>query len=414
MLNQKLIRVMQSKAQKTYDYLAAIICLSIPFMTYAKAFVNIVMISMLIVTFFIFNLKKIKQLIYQKYFKIFFGFFMFCLTTSLINNSILDDFSEIRKIAQSLLLMILFVLVYNKEKLINALILGTIVSAIITCSNILAYQLNLTESLPLTGSLVNKLYITQRLYLGFLILISLIFLTEKFSRAKHKTYKIVIIFLSLLLFSALFIVSSRSSILIAFILFSISAFYMLNKSLRYLFIAFISLTFLLIILNNKTLSKRFLYSDDTTRETLLDKIKTHEPRYDIWKYSGQIFIEENPYILGIGTYKTQKLLSDKYKMIKIERRKNWFIERNFNTHNQYLDFAISFGITGLFIFLFFINNIVSNTLKNIYSLNLVTSLFLILLIENLFHRQLGSFLFSLIIILAIHLQNPKNEKNISS
>ena len=405
---------MQSNAQKTYDYLAAIICLSIPFMTYAKAFVNIVMITMLIVTFFIFNLKKIKQLIFQKYFKIFFGFFMFCLTTSLINNSILDDFSEIRKIAQSLLLMILFVLVYNKEKLVNALILGTIVSAIITCSNILAYQLNLTESLPLTGSLVNKLYITQRLYLGFLTLISLIFLTEKFSRAKHKTYKIVIIFLSLLLFSALFIVSSRSSILIAFILFSISAFYMLNKSLRYLFIAFISLTFLLIILNNKTLSKRFLYSDDTTRETLLDKIKTHEPRYDIWKYSGQIFIEENPYILGIGTYKTQKLLSDKYKMIKIERRKNWFIERNFNTHNQYFDLAISFGITGLFIFLFFINNIVSNTLKNIYSLNLVTSLFLILLIENLFHRQLGSFLFSLIIILAIHLQNPKNEKNISS
>ena len=127
---------------------------------------------------------------------------------------------------------------------------------------------------------------------------------------------------------------------------------MLNKSLRYLFIAFISLTFLLIILNNKTLSKRFLYSDDTTRETLLDKIKTHEPRYDIWKYSGQIFIEENPYILGIGTYKTQKLLSDKYKMIKIERRKNWFIERNFNTHNQYLDFAISFGITGLLFFYF--------------------------------------------------------------
>ena len=89
---------MESKAQKTYDYLAAIICLSIPFMTYAKAFVNIVMISMLIVTFFIFNLKKIKHFINQKYFKIFFGFFTFCLTTSLINNSILDDFSEIRKI----------------------------------------------------------------------------------------------------------------------------------------------------------------------------------------------------------------------------------------------------------------------------------------------------------------------------
>ena len=97
MLNQKLIRVMQSKAQKIYDYLAAIICISIPFMTYAKAFANIVMISMLIVTFFTFNLKKIKHFINQKYFKIFFGFFMLCLITSLINNSILDDFSEIKK-----------------------------------------------------------------------------------------------------------------------------------------------------------------------------------------------------------------------------------------------------------------------------------------------------------------------------
>ena len=84
--------------------------------------------------------------------------------------------------------------------------------------------------------------------------------------------------------------------------------------------------------------------------------------------------------------------------------------KEFCLRTVYLDFAISFGITGLFIFLFFINSIISNTLKNVYSLNLVTSLFLILLIENLFHRQLGSFLFSLIIILAIFLETLKMKK----
>ena len=58
----------------------------------------------------------------------------------------------------------------------------------------------------------------------------------------------------------------------------------------------------------------------------------------------------------------------------IEKRKNWFIERNFNTHNQYIDITISYGIIGLLIFLVFVKETLKFSLKNIHSLNLVLSL----------------------------------------
>tara|TARA_B100001094_G_C17781180_1_gene599812 strand:+ start:143 stop:673 length:531 start_codon:yes stop_codon:yes gene_type:complete len=175
-----------------------------------------------------------------------------------------------------------------------------------------------------------------------------------------------------------------------------------------------SIVFLAIIFNSKTLSKRFLYSDDSIRPSFIEKIKTHEPRYDIWKFSTQIFKEEKPYVFGIGTFRTQELLVSKYQLMPIEKRKNWFMERNFNTHNQYLDILISFGLIGLFVFLFLLKEIIVLCYKNIYSANLILSLVLFLLIENVFHRQLGSFIFALTLAIAVFIINSENEKNISS
>jgi O-antigen ligase len=157
-----------------------------------------------------------------------------------------------------------------------------------------------------------------------------------------------------------------------------------------------------------------LYSDDLTRNSFIEKIKTHEPRYDIWKFSTQIFNECKPYFFGIGTYKTQQMLIKKYKLMPIEKRKNWFIERNFNTHNQYLDIIISYGCVGLILFLILLKEIILLVYKNIYSANLIISLILFLMIENIFHRQLGSFIFALTIVLALYLKDLNNEKNISS
>ena len=172
--------------------------------------------------------------------------------------------------------------------------------------------------------------------------------------------------------------------------------------------------FSIIIITNKNLSNRFLYSEDSVRKSFVEKIKTHEPRYDIWKFSFEIFKEQNIALLGIGTYRTQELLVAKYRLMPIEKRRNWFIQRNFNTHNQYIDIILSFGFIGLILFTVFLREIVLITYKNIYSLNLILSLILFLVIENLFHRQLGSFILALTIVIAVYIINSQNEKDTSS
>ncbi len=404
---------MNTRLEKTYTYLAAAICLSTPFMTYAKAFVNVTMICLLGILILVFKKDKIIALLNQRYLKIFFLFLIFVILFSFFNQSFFNDFSETRKIAQTILLLMLFSHVKNKEVLIYGFIAGTFISTFITDINIINYYLNSFEFL-ISGVSVKDLFITQRLYLGFFIVISIILLLERYSKISNKKAKYIYLFLLVFFLISLFLIASRSAIVIAFLALTSSIIYNIKNNYRIGFILTAFIIFLAIILNSKTLSKRFLYSDDSIRTSFTEKIKTHEPRYDIWKFSTQIFKEEKPYFFGIGTFRTQELLVSKYQLIPIDKRKKWFIERNFNTHNQYLDIVLSYGIIGLFVFLFFLKEIIVLCYKNIYSANLILSLVLFLLIENVFHRQLGSFIFALTVTFAVFTINLDNEKNISS
>ena len=404
---------MNTKLQKAYTYLAAAVCVSIPFMTYAKAFVNITMICLLGILILGFKKDKIIALLNQRYVKMFFVFLIFIILFSLFNQSFFNDLSETRKIAQTLLLLILFSQVKNKEVLIYSFIAGTFISTFITDINIINYYLNSFEFL-ISGGVAKDLFITQRLYLGFFIVISIILLLERYGKTSNRKVKYIYLLLFVFFLISLFLIASRSAIAIAFLTLTTSIIYNIKNKYRIGFLLTMSIVFLAIILNSKTLSKRFLYSDDSIRPSFIEKIKTHEPRYDIWKFSTQIFKEEKPYVFGIGTFRTQELLVSKYQLMPIEKRKNWFMERNFNTHNQYLDILISFGLIGLLVFLFLLKEIIVLCYKNIYSANLILSLVLFLLIENVFHRQLGSFIFALTLAIAVFIINSENEKNISS
>ena len=176
---------MKYRLEKIYTYLAALICLSIPFMTYAKAFVNIIMICLFLILILTLKKDKITGLFNPHYLKIFFGFLIFVILFSLFNQSFFDDFSETRKIAQTLLLLIVFSQVKNKNILIFSFIAGTFISTFITDINIINYYLNSFEFLILKVA-VEDLFITQRLYLGFFIVVSILLLLERFIKTSNK------------------------------------------------------------------------------------------------------------------------------------------------------------------------------------------------------------------------------------
>jgi O-antigen ligase len=154
---------------------------------------------------------------------------------------------------------------------------------------------------------------------------------------------------------------------------------------------------LLAFLGSYNLSQRFLYIEDDFRESYIEKVKTHEPRYLIWKSALTIFNESENKISGLGFGKTQELLRKEYKQINPERKRNWFLDRDFNTHNQYLDLLISTGILGLVLFLVFLGILAIKAKDSIYNLNLLIVLILFMCIENSFHRIFGVFVFALIL-----------------
>ena len=98
--------------------------------------------------------------------------------------------------------------------------------------------------------------------------------------------------------TCLFLFSSKSAIIILVV---ILISYSLNnvKAINLKFVAISAILILgTILFNSKTLAKRFLYFGDETRTSFIEKIKIHEPRYDIWKFSFQIFQENKSYSKG--------------------------------------------------------------------------------------------------------------------
>jgi hypothetical protein len=132
----------------------------------------------------------------------------------------------------------------------------------------------------------------------------------------------------------------------------------------------------------------------------------HEPRFLIWKYSFELLKETN-LTTGNGFAKTTEKLVEKYTNITQEKKRNWFIEKEFNTHNQYLDILLSQGILGAFVFLIFLVQAFKLAKDSKTNLLLLISMLIYMTVYNNFHRLIGVYLFSLILIFILLNQDEK-------
>ena len=140
--------------------------------------------------------------------------------------------------------------------------------------------------------------------------------------------------------------------------------------------------------------------------TYFEKIGMHEQRFLIWKYSFEILKETN-LITGNGYSKTTEKLVNEYKNISQEKKRNWFIDKEFNTHNQYLDILISQGVLAALIFIVFLVQVFKVAKKSHTNILLLTSMLIYMTVYNNFHRLIGVYLFSLILIVILSKDNSK-------
>ena len=180
------------------------LCFFIPFIPVAHALSSIIMGCILVLAVFLLKKRDLKDIVQTRSVLVFFAFFTIIVIQSLFINGIINDFEELKKIGQTILLILLFSIVKNPQNLKNSFIAGAALSSIISLFNIIAYVIDTGNTSFYTGEIVENLMMTQRLYLGFFNVIALVFCIESFFNFYNKKtakayFLLAILFINLVL-----------------------------------------------------------------------------------------------------------------------------------------------------------------------------------------------------------------------
>jgi len=391
-----------------YTVLFSVLCFSLAFIgDRFYAIPNGINISLVLIFPFLVNKQKFINHIVKKPIVWFAVFLSFILVKSVLLGHFLEDISVIKKLSQALLLLILSCGLKPKstETLKSGIVLGTFIAVIYSLIKIGIIVIQTTTFDFAKGPIINETLPVQRLYLGLLCTISLILVLDRFFKNRQKLN----LFLAVLFTLFVFLIAARIAIISVLIVIIYYVFLMIKAKYKYIFLLLIISTTSMVVLLNNNLSKRILHLDDTFRESYVDKIAMHEPRFLIWKYSYEALQSTNLF-LGNGFNRTEEKLVSSYKKIPQLKKRAWFINKRFNTHNQYIDIALSQGFIGLSLFLIFLFQLFVIAKKSHSDLLLLLSALIYMLVYNNFHRVIGVYIFSLIFIFILEKSNYQKLK----
>ena len=375
-----------------YTVLFSVLCFSLAFIgDRFYAIPNGINISLVLIFPFLVNKQKFINHIVKKPIIWFAVFLSFILAKSVFLGHFLEDISVIKKLSQVLLLLILSCGIKPKstKTLKSGVVLGTFIAVIYSLIKIGIIVVQTTTFNFAKGPIINETLPVQRLYLGLLCTISLILVLERFIKNRQK----INLFLAILFTLFVFLIAARIAIISVLIVIIYYVFIMIKAKYKYIVLLLIISTTSMIVILNNNVSKRILHLDDTFRESYVDKIAMHEPRFLIWKYSYEALQSTN-FFLGNGFNRTEEKLVSSYKKIPQLKKRAWFINKRFNTHNQYIDIALSQGFVGLSLFLIFLFQLFVIAKKSHSDFLLLLSALIYMLVYNNFHRVIGVYIFS--------------------
>ena len=227
-------------------------------------------------------------------------------------------------------------------------------------------------------------------YLGLLFGFSCVIMIHFLLKNKtHYILRIIIGFsISLLLFSMM-IFSARMAIF-ATIISSLMLFKSLNK--KQIMIVLTSVFIIVLVVFFLPPSKRRISELSQTEFILPNKTQSSKSvnfRYGVYYCSMEVL--KSNWLFGLGLGNVQNKLDQCYQGFDYENFDDFGV-RKYNSHNQYLNAWLTYGILGLGVFLYFLYYSFSKT-TILHKSFLVLSL-LALLTENLFEREIGVMLFT--------------------
>jgi len=147
----------------------------------------------------------------------------------------------------------------------------------------------------------------------------------------------------------------------------------------------------------------------------IENSMTYELRAVVWQCAVNIIKEEGFSLTGMGFDVTEnKLVSCYESQITDSAKKERFISKRYNTHNQFLDFYLSAGFIALALFLAFIIVSFLSVRRQFFPAAMLALLIMYCLVENVFHRQIGAYYIGFILIILITSVKPNKNSEIKN
>ena len=104
-----------NRLDKLYSTLIIALCFYLPFMSYARAFANIIMLCLFFILIINYNKKKLHKILSYDFIKVLIALIAFIFLSSTLKGSISEDFSQITKFSQVAILIVYFVFQLEKR-----------------------------------------------------------------------------------------------------------------------------------------------------------------------------------------------------------------------------------------------------------------------------------------------------------
>lgn len=396
-----------------YPYIFLLFCFLIPLTNFAVALPNIILIILVVIFPFILTKHHLKKLKNPSI--IIYGVFIAWL---FINSFLINDFSQdvsiLVKFSSLLLLIILGLPLSDFKKIRKAILLsGLTVIGFSLVSIYLHY--GKTGSFEFaSGGFVNEVLVVERLYLGFIcilcVIISLSFIKSTYDSANKWYVANIILHVFFIL-----IISSRIAIVVLLAVYFLNFFY--TKQLKTHLSLLVVITLLLVgaFSFNNNLKERIFFTHNVKQNVpYIELIAKWEPRVAIWNCNFITLQKSSNAFFGIGFRAVRVKLNQCYKdTIEDKGKREYFVKSNFNPHNQYLDILLSQGIVPFLLFVVFLLSLLIKNKRSYYKTSIVLSMMLFALIECVFYRQMGAYLFGLALVIVLFHDNKKLD-NINS
>ncbi len=394
-----------------YPYIYLLLFLTIPFDNYVRVLPNILMAALVVIFPFVVaksDLSKVRKIPAIA----FFLFLVYIALNAVIFNRISEDFVTINKIGLALGLAVLYIPVQSQRKISMAIIFSSLAAILFSIIKIIII-INISEDIALGYSReVIEALLIDRLYLGMLSILSVLISYQSISRRFHPNnqYHLINIIINILF---VFLMVSKIAIIVLGALFVLRLLYSKRNSVRItaIVIALACVALLFFSIQNLNREHSDLAIEDRTERSFLENTVTWELRTTVWKCGLQVAKAQGIILEGLGFIETKESLIDCYENTIDENwKRNKYVNMGYNSHNQFIDLYLNYGLIALILFAVFLISAFVSIRKHYFPMAMLVTLVSYLLVENVFHRQIGAYYvgFILIVLLSSNFLSQNN------